>query len=327
MLKIGLIGCGFMGTMHANCYKAIEGVELSAVADIRPEKAHSVIEGTNAVCYSDGMDLIANADVDAIDICLPTYLHAKYALAAMDKVKYVFVEKPVTLTVQESEMLMKKSAETGSHVQVGQVIRFWDEYVELAKIIESGKYGKIVNANFRRLSPLPTWGWEDWLFDAKKSGGAGQDLHVHDIDYVLSLFGEPKKFLSAKSTLGRENDYVATLMQYDDFVVSVEGTWALPGTYPFTATFRVVFEKATLENAGGKLMCYTDAGAEQIVIEKVELAGEGYKGGNVSDLGGYYNELVYFCDKAKKGEKIEKATVCDAVASLDFLLKELSFNA
>ena len=58
-------------------------------------------------------------------------------------------------------------------------------------------------------------------------------------------------------------------------------------------------------------MCYTDAGAEQIVIEKVELAGEGYKGGNVSDLGGYYNELVYFCDKAKKGEKIEKATVCD----------------
>ena len=50
-------------------------------------------------------------------------------------------------------------------------------------------------------------------------------------------------------------------------------------------------------------------------------------GGNISDLGGYYNELVYFCDKAKKGEKVEQATLCDGVASLEFLLKELSFHA
>ena len=81
-----------------------------------------------------------------------------------------------------------------------------------------------------------------------------------------------------------------------------------------------------LENADGKLMCYTDAGAEQVAIEKVQLEG-GVSGGNVSDLGGYYNELVYFCDKAAKGEKIEQATAKDAVASLEFLLKELSFNA
>lgn len=327
MLKVGLIGCGFMGSMHANCYNNIAGAKVVAVADLRRDKAEELAKLSDAEIYATGKELIEKADVDVIDICLPTYLHAEHALLAMDKVKYVFVEKPVTLTLEEGKALIEKAEKTGAQVQVGQVIRFWDEYVELAKIVASGKYGKVVNANFRRLSPIPTWGWEDWLFDAKKSGGAGQDLHVHDIDYVLSLFGEPKKFFSAKSTLGRENDYVSTLLQYDDFVVSVEGTWALPESYPFTATFRVVFENATLENAGGKLMCYDKDGAHQIVIEKVELAGEGYKGGNVSDLGGYYNELVYFCDKANKGEKIEKATVCDAVASLDFLLKELSFNA
>ena len=80
MLKIGLIGCGFMGTMHANCYKNLEGVELCAFADIRKENAVKLAEGTNAVIYSDGMELIENADVDIIDICLPTYLHCKYAL-------------------------------------------------------------------------------------------------------------------------------------------------------------------------------------------------------------------------------------------------------
>ena len=54
MLKVGLIGCGFMGAMHANCYKNIEGVEIVAVADIRKEKAEELAKDTNATIYGDG---------------------------------------------------------------------------------------------------------------------------------------------------------------------------------------------------------------------------------------------------------------------------------
>ena len=144
MLKVGLIGCGFMGAMHANCYKNIEGVEVVAFADIRKEKAQELANGSNAIIYGDGKDLIDNAKVDIIDICLPTYLHAEYAMAAMEKVGYVFVEKPVALTVEEGKAMIEKSKTTGCQVQVGQVIRFWDEYVELKKIVESGAYGKVV---------------------------------------------------------------------------------------------------------------------------------------------------------------------------------------
>ena len=151
---------------------------------------------------------------------------------------------------------------------MGQVIRFWDEYVELKKIIESGKYGNVVNANFRRISPTPTWGYQDWLRDATKSGGAAQDLHVHDTDFVLSVFGKPEKFYSIKNSIGEKNSYINTLMQYKDFAVTVEGTWNLPTTHPFEASFRVVLENATIENAGGKFMCYTEKGAEEIKIEK-----------------------------------------------------------
>ena len=327
MLKIGLIGCGFMGSMHANCYKNIAGAELSAVADIRKEKAEALASGTNAVIYEDAKALIENANVDIIDICLPTYLHAEAALAAMKKVKYVFIEKPVALTVEEGKELIKKSKETGCQVQIGQVIRFWDEYVELKKIFDSGIYGSVVNANFRRISPRPDWGWEDWLLDNKRSGGAAQDLHIHDTDYVLSLFGEPKRFYSVKNSKGEKNSYINTLMQYDDFAVNVEGTWNLPTSYPFTAEFRVVFERAVVENAGGKFMLYDENGASEIKIEKKELAGEELKGGNISDLGGYYNELVYFCEKASNGEKIEKATLENGVSSLEFLMKELNFGS
>ena len=323
MLKIGLIGCGFMGTMHANCYKNIPGVEIVAVADIRREKAEEVAVGTDAVIYGEGRELIANAEIDIIDICLPTYLHAEYALLAMDKVRYVFIEKPVALTVAEGKALLEKAEKCGAMVQVGQVIRFWDEYVELAKIIKSGVYGKVINANFRRISPRPEWGWENWLLDFSKSGGAAQDLHVHDIDYALSVFGEPESFYSVKNRIGEKNSYIDTLMAYKDFVVSVEGTWDLPASHPFEATFRVVFEKAVIENAG-KLMRYDANGAEEIVIEKKQLAGGGYTGGNIADLGGYYNELCYFCERAAKKEAIERATLADGVASLEFLLREIA---
>ena len=321
MIKVGLIGCGFMGNMHANCYKNIEGVTLAAVADIRREKAEAIADG--AQIYLDGMDLIKNADVDVIDICLPTFLHAEYAMAAMDKVKYLFVEKPIALTTCEAEKMMEKAKATGTSIQIGQVIRFWDEYVVLREIIEEGKYGKVVNANFRRISPRPDWGWKDWLLDARYSGGAAQDLHVHDVDYVLSVFGKPNNFASVKNALGEKNSYVNTLMRYDDFVVSVEGTWDLPKTHPFEATFRVVFEKATVENAGGKFLAYTDDGIFEIKIEKKALSG-GYTGGNISDLGGYYNELLYFTDRIKEGKTIDKATPKDAAASLAFVLSEIA---
>ena len=326
MLKVGLIGCGFMGAMHAACYKQIEGVSIVAVADIRKENAEQVARGTGARIFADGEDLLENAHADIVDICLPTFLHAKYALAAMDKVKYVFVEKPVALTVKEGRAMIEKSEATGCRVQVGQVIRFWDEYVYLKKVIEEGRYGKVVNANFRRLSPRPEWGYESWLLDYKLSGGAGQDLHIHDTDYVLSVFGMPKSFHSIQNTVGEKNSYISTVMKYDGFAVSTEGTWDLPASYPFCASFRVVFENAVIENGEKGFMIYDKDGARKIETEKnmSESAKNGVIGGNISDLGGYYNELLYFCTMAREGRNPDRASLKDAVNSLEFVLKEIN---
>jgi predicted dehydrogenase len=325
MLKIGLIGCGFMGSMHANCYQNIAGVKVTAVADLRREKAEALAELSGAEIYTTGRELIEGADVDIIDICLPTFLHAEHALLAMKKVKYLFIEKPVALTAAEGDALLAAAKESGCRIQVGQVIRFWDEYVVLRNYLKNGTYGKVINANFRRISPIPTWGWENWLSDATRSGGAAQDLHIHDMDYALSLFGEPKRYFSVKNSLGETNSYVNTLMEYDDFVVTVEGTWGLPASHPFEATFRIVCERAVIENAGGKFICYDDEGAHEIVIEKTTLEG-GVAGGNISDLGGYYNELSYFCKKASEDAPIEEATLSDAVASLKFVRREIGFE-
>lgn len=321
MIKIGLIGCGFMGTMHANCYNAIDGVQVVAASDLQKEKAEKLAALSGAKVYATGMDLLENEKLDAVDICLPTYLHAAHAEAAMRKCKYVFVEKPVTLTVAEGERLLSVQKETGAGVQIGQVIRFWDEYVWLKELIDSKKYGNAVNASFRRLSPRPD-GWEHWFLNPAKSGGAAFDLHVHDIDFMLYAFGKPKAFHTVLAHGGEKNSYVSTVADYGDFAATAEGSWDFPADFPFEMSFRVKFEKAVAEYTHEGLKLYTKNGAESVKLKKAFTARmEG--AGNISDLGGYYNELKYFTDCLKAGKRPEKAGLFDAVESIKFVRKEI----
>lgn len=322
MIKIGLIGCGFMGTMHANCYRAIEGVQVVAVADVRREKAEVLAALSGAKIYATGMELIQNEQLDAVDICLPTYLHAEHAAAAMNRKLNVFLEKPATLTLEEGERLLEVQRKTGAGVQVGQVIRFWDEYVWLKEAIEDNRYGSVQNVMLRRLSPRPDWAWDGWVLDDKRSGGALQDLHVHDIDYMLYVFGEPKNFSTVKAHGGDRNSYVMTVADYGDFSVSVEGTWDLPASFPFEMYYRVKFERAVAELSNAGLKLYTDGGVEPVKLEK-KCVSVAAGGGNISDLGGYYNELEYFTNCLKVGKRPEKASLYDAVKSVKFIREEI----
>ena len=85
-IRIGILGCNYMGKMHADCYRTLENVEVAAVADIREEVAQSVAKECGAKVFTDAMELIETCELDAVDICLPTFLHTQYALKAMEKV-------------------------------------------------------------------------------------------------------------------------------------------------------------------------------------------------------------------------------------------------
>ncbi len=322
MFKVGLIGCGFMGTMHANCYKALsDKVQVVAVSDLRKEKAEELAALSGATIYSDGADLIENADVDFVDICLPTYLHEKYAVMAMRKGFNVFVEKPLCRSNEEAQNLLKVQAETGKIVQVGQVIRFWDEYVWLKNVKEAGTYGKVVSGAFKRLSPRPEWAWEGWLHQPEKSGGMALDLHIHDIDYVRYLMGEPKRI----QTVGLEEkpgltEYMLTSYIYDDAVVSAEGSWNYPADFQFTAAYWVKFEKATVVFDGAKIVVYpVEGGSFTPELEKVDIGTAG--SGNISDLGGYYNELKYFVEMLENPAMPNIAPLSEGARSVELALE------
>lgn len=324
MIKVGLIGCGFMGGMHSACYKEIDGAEVVAVADVRGDYAQQIADMHNAKVYKTGEELIENADVDVVDICLPTYLHTAHAVKAMQAGRDVFIEKPVCLTKEEGVLLQKTADETGAKIQVGQVVRFFDEYKLLKDIVDGGEYGKIQTAVFKRLSSNPTWAWEDWLHKAEKSGSVALDMHVHDVDFMRYILGEPLDFHTGVMRDEKKIiEQVFTTFEYPDATVTVEACWDYPMDFPFTASFRVKFEKATIVfDSNGFKIYHVDGGCISPEIKPTFEAANDI-GGNISSLGGYYNELRYFVDKLNAGETPTMATLEEGIKSAYLALDEI----
>lgn len=325
MIKVGLIGCGFMGGMHSACYAALEGlgVKVTAVADVRPEYAEKLANG--AEIYATGMELIEKADVDVVDVCLPTHLHAAHAVAAMKAGKNVFVEKPIAFKDEDMELILKTEAETGAKVQVGQVIRQWTEYVWLKKAVDAGTFGKVQHGMFRRLSSRPEWAWEGWLHQVDKSGGVAVDMHVHDVDFVRYIMGEPDvvKAHAHRDAEGVIQQINAVYGYGDKVSIALESGWDYPADFPFTADFRVKFEKATVIGGGGVVNVYPVGGAAYQAELEEEFQGDNDIGGNVSSLGGYYNELKYFVEGLQGKNDLSVATVAEAVKSVQLVKREI----
>jgi len=328
MLKVGLIGAGFMGGMHAACYEALSSeVKVVAVADVIKEKAEKIAGKFNSDTYSSGEELIKSADVDIIDICLPTYLHASHAVKAMEKGRAVFIEKPVCLLLEEGRLLLETQNKTGAKVMVGQCIRFWPEYEWLKNIVNDKTYGNVRSAVFTRISPKPTWSWDGWILDPKRSGSVALDLHIHDTDYIRSIFGEP---LGVASEVVRDDlgviEQIITNYKYSGPLVTAEGAWGYPPEFPFSMEYRVMFDKATAVYKSGNtpsLSVYTEKGETLIPSLDKEDLDSSDVGGNVSDLGGYFNELKYFVGLVKNNLPIAKATLNEAVKSFELVVSEI----
>ena len=250
-MKIGIIGCGGMGTTHYLSLRALaeqEGVEVTCIAECRKEfldKAASYFP--NARTYEYGMDLIKNEELDIVHICLPSYMHAEHAIAALEKGMNVFVEKPVCLTEEDCQALLDAEKRSGKKVMVGQVVRSFKEYKFLKEAYDSGRYGKLKSMVMQRISGDVRWGFENWFQDERKSGSVVLDLHVHDLDFIRYMLGEPKS-MDVKATefpSGMVNQIVASY-EYDDTFVTAEGIWDISPSLKFHATYRACFEKATL---------------------------------------------------------------------------------
>ena len=261
MLRIGIVGFGFMGRTHYSCWKKVKGAKVVAVCDVNPNivedtkkavgnigEAESNIDFTDIELYSDFDKMLAEAKLDAVSITLPTFLHPDCSIKALSAGVNVMCEKPMALNVAECEKMIAAAKETGKLLQIGHCVRFWPEYAKTKEIIDNGEYGKVIAASFRRMGSAPTWSADNWFLDDERSGGMALDLHIHDTDYVQYLFGMPNAVSSTGAKApGGGLAHISTQYLYDDDIaVTAEGGWAMTPPFGFEMSFHLALERATI---------------------------------------------------------------------------------
>lgn len=225
-LRIGLIGCGFMGRTHSNAYNRIRNFfpELSyvpvlkAVCSRSEDKVKAFADQWGYESYeTDWKKLVRRDDIDAVDICTPNDTHAEIAIAAAQSGKIVLTEKPLARNVEEA----RKMVDAVEEAKVANTV--WYNYrripaVTLAKqIIDSGKLGKIFHyrANFLQdwtiSADLPQGGEGLWRMDADVAGsGVTGDLLAHCIDTAIWLNGSIKDVNAVTETFIKERMHKVT---------------------------------------------------------------------------------------------------------------------
>jgi predicted dehydrogenase len=330
MLKIGILGMGGMGWFHTSRIFQLPQAKLVAIADVRPDRLearHAVtinienregpVDLSGVARFPDASRLIAEADVDIVDICLPSYLHARYAVEALQAGKHVLCEKPMALNAADAGQMIAAAGKAGRRLMIAQVIRFWPEYRYLRRCVKEGIYGRLLSLNFYRISGRPIWSWENWMLDPALSGGAPYDLHIHDVDYTNSLLGLPDAVQASRRVSDPPGSYDIIHASYhyqDGPQVHIHGGWGL-AQIPFKAGFEAWFERGFVRLDPGQdpaLVVYEDQG-------RVEPRPADCEPGDA-----YLNEIAYFLDCVEKDYPPEECPPESARDSLVLLEKELA---
>lgn len=245
MYKIGLIGSGFIGVVHATAYRNIPNAELVAVADINEAAGKKIADEFSCKYYQQAEQMLQDEQIDVVDICLPTFLHEQYVALAAKYGKHVLCEKPFGLSHESCKRMVQCCEDAGVALMVAQAVRWVPEFVKAGELYRQGAFGNLHMVTSNRLSQPPAW--TTWHKDPNKSGGGMYDLQVHNIDYLIGLFGEVEKVSAVgwKSETGCWNHVIATLMFKNGVTAVDEGSLEMIGDYPFSYGLRIVGDQAT----------------------------------------------------------------------------------
>lgn len=322
-LRIGVIGLGFMGAAHLRAWQKVPGVRVAALCNPSGRNLDGDLsrvggnlsgqdglrlsmEGVSA--YKDPVAFIRESGVDIVDICTPTSSHSSLALSALEAGRHVLVEKPLARTSGEARRLRDAAAAARAFIMPAMCIRFWPQWVWLKRAVDSGEFGAVRAARFRRVAQAPGWG-HGHFFRGDDSGGALLDLHIHDVDFAQWCFGRPEAVMaSGFSAMSGAVDHVVALHRLrSGITLSLEGSWAMSPGFGFSSTYTVIFERATADfdtGRGGDALKLFAPGREPSVVK-------------TADHDGYQGELDYFAGCVRDGKPPSVVTLADAVSAIE----------
>lgn len=280
MLKILIIGTGYIGLSHIAAYKQISDAQVVGIIDRNPESGTKAAIEAECKYYSSLTEALTKETADFVDVCLPTYLHEEYVIEAANAKCHVLCEKPVTFSLESFDRMVNACKNNGVRFMVGQIARWWPEFEVIKEYIQNDKLGKIHMIYEKRLAQHPNWA--TWHREPEKSGGGLYDINIHDIDFLYSIFGMPVRVYSTgwKSSTGCWNHVSTSLTWADGTNAVCETALEMTGNFPFTIEFRGSGDKGTLNymlTAGfnikdgeqGSSFKYYPAGEEK--IESLEV--------------------------------------------------------
>ena len=301
MRRILLVGFGGMGHVHYENMKRIPDAQIVGIAGTEHDR--KAAEETGLPFFLSITEGVKSLSVDTVDITTPTFLHKSHVLEAMDAGCDAICEKPLALSSSDAEEIYRKAEEKGRKVYLALVMRYTKEFSILSSLIKEETYGKLLKADFHRLSPMPEWTHGSWLFDKDKSGLIPFDLHIHDLDMIYALFGEPVD-VQSYAPVDRQSRfpcYYSIDYHYRNLSVHAEAGW-LRTSMPFTSGWRLIFEDAVAINNDGAIYVYpykSDKIDLTPVYDTVISTGI-----NVPPTGWYYEELKRIISEMNGQEKV-----------------------
>jgi predicted dehydrogenase len=276
-LRIGIIGCGFIGTIHSLALRALVAggavdarVVATCDADVRRAEAFARPHGAG-LATTDAGELLA--EVDAVWICTPTATHPALVAAAAGRGVAVFCEKPLAVDLPSAARLVDDVAVAGVAAQVGLVLRSAPAMVALHDLVQGGSLGRPMAVVFRDDQYLPTQGQyaSTWRGDVAQAGGGTLLEHsIHDVDVLRWLLGDPVDVSARTACMaglpGIEDVASVTLTFASGATASLTSVWHQVLTRPSSRRIEVLCEDGLAWIGGdewdGPLEVLTGAGLE-----------------------------------------------------------------
>jgi predicted dehydrogenase len=257
MLRIGLVGSGFMGGIHAAGWMRLRHAELPVdvigCCSLDSVSSTRLADQYGFALYNT-LDELINA-CDVIDVCSPTYLHFEHASRAALAGKHVVCEKPLARTVEDATALVALCERAGVNLLVGHVVRFFPEYAAAKGIVERGEIGDVAIIRLTRCSFKPQADHpESWFHVPEYSGGMMLDLMIHDFDYARWIGGEVTRVFARHigARAGSGGDYALVMLRHASGAIShVEGGWAYPRPM-FRTALEIAGSEGLIEHPAGR---------------------------------------------------------------------------
>jgi UDP-N-acetylglucosamine 3-dehydrogenase len=228
-IRLGMIGAGFMGAIHARIGAELAGVEISAVADIDQDRARTVAKRYGGQVYTDYAQMLSQEAFDAVVVTTPETGHREPVVAAAQAGCHVFVEKPIASTLEDADAMIEACEQAGVYLMTGYILRFESCYAEIHRAVTNGEIGTFMSGYARRNATIQ---------EGRRLGGRTSVINylsIHDIDQFL--WYRPKHNVTtvfAKNVEGRlmaelgVPDFSWLMFEFDDGALGVvECGWAL----------------------------------------------------------------------------------------------------